>query len=297
MSRLKKFQYYVELAGVQLARGLTRLLGQRSGSAFGAFLGWKTYRIFRIRRRVSIDNIRRALPDVSSDAADRIACASYMNFGRNMVEFARFDRYDSQRIRGMVQLKNGEAFAQALEGGKGAILFTGHFGNWELLGAAIAAHGYPIHVMVGRQSNPLVDEVIIDLRRRQVTGTIRRDTGLKKVFRALSDNQFVAIVGDQDAGRDGAFVDFLGRPASTARGPALFAVRCGAPIIAGFIHRKAPGEYLAEILPPMRPDPSLDGDAAVVDLIQRYSDALADAVREHPTEYLWAHRRWKNQPS
>lgn len=296
MNGLKRTQYALELAGARVARGLARFLGPHWGPKFGAFVGWKVYRIFRIRRRVSIENIRRALPEVSNDrAADRIACASYMNLARDMVHFVQFDRYDRLRIRDMVEFENSAAFSEALERGRGAILFTGHFGNWELLGAAIAANGYPIQVLVGRQSNPLVDRLINDLRRSQVSGLIDRDKGLKQVFRALSNNQFVAIVGDQDAGREGTFVEFLGRPASTARGPALFAVRCRSPIIAGFIRRKSDDRYVANILPPMWPDPSLGDDDAVVDLVQRYSDALADAVRAHPTEYLWAHRRWKSQ--
>jgi KDO2-lipid IV(A) lauroyltransferase len=298
MSAYKKLRFYLELAGVKLVQGLVRLLPVGAAISLGAFIGWKAYRLFRIRRRVSIANIERSLDlPAGGGEADRIACASYMNLGRSMMEFASFRRLQRERILDMVDFVGKEAFDEALAARRGAILFTGHFGNWELVGAAVAAYGYPIRVLVGRQSNPLVDRVINDLRRSQVPQIIRREAGLKKVFRALDNNEFVAMVADQDARRDGVFVDFLGRAASTAKGPALFAVRRGSPVIAGFIRRSRHGKHIADLRPPMWPNPSLAEEDAVVDLVQRYTNALADAIREFPTEYFWAHRRWKTSPS
>jgi KDO2-lipid IV(A) lauroyltransferase len=268
----------------------------RAARAFGAFLGWKAYRIFRVRRGVAIDNIRRALPEVPDDReADRIACLSYQNLGRTAVEFVSFDRYDDARVREMVEIDTVEPFDQVMEAGRGGIVLTAHIGCWELLAAAIFAYGYPLRILVGRQSNPLVDRLINDLRQSRILGIIPREMGLKLAFRALANNQFVGIAGDQDARGNGVFVDFLGRPASTARGPALFAIRRNAAIVPCFIHRVGPGKHLLETKPPMWPDPSLDEDAAVFDLTQRYMHHLADAIKRNPTEYLWGHRRWKHQ--
>lgn len=297
MNGFKKIQFYAEYAGVQLFRGVLRLLPPRAAGAFGALLGWKAYRIFRVRRGVAIDNIRRALPDVPDDRhADRIACLSYQNLGRTAVEIASFDRYDDARIREMVEVDTLEHFDQVMEAGRGGIVLTGHIGNWELL-SAIAAYGYPLRSLVGRQSNPLVDKLVNDLRKSRVLDVIPRDTGLKLAFRTLANNQFVVMAGDQDARGNGVFVEFLGRPASAAKGPALFAIRRNAAIIPCFMHRVGPGKHFLETNPPMWPDRSLDEDASVFDLTQRYMHALADAVRRHPTEYLWGHRRWKHTQS
>ena len=298
MSGIKKLQYYAEYAGVQLFRGAARLLPTRLASAFGALLGWKAYRIFRVRRGVAIDNIRRALPEVSDDRqADRIACLSYQNLGRTAVEIVSLDRYDHARVREMVEFDALKPFDQAMEAGRGGIVLTGHFGNWEFLAAAISSYGYPFRTLVGRQSNPLVDKLVNDMRKHLILGVISRDTGLKLAFRTLAANQFVGIAGDQDARGNGVFVDFLGRPASAAKGPALFAVRRGAAIVPCFLRRVGPGKHFVETQPPMWPDRSLDEDAAVFDLTQRFMHALADAVRRHPTHYMWGHRRWKHQES
>lgn len=276
---------------------LTALLPRGVGLALGALLGWKAYRIFHIRRKVSVENIRVSLDNnLTAREADRIACRSYMNLGRSLVEYGAFRRLSRARVLEMVEIEGLEHFDGALEAGRGAILVTGHFGNWELLGAGIAARGYPVHFLVGEQTNGLVDNLMNDLRRSQNIGIITREVALRKVLRALKDNQFVALLADQDARKAGVFVDFLGRPASTVRGPAMFAVKQNAPIIPGFIWRTAGGKHHARLEPPLWPDPALGGETAVVDLTQRYTDRISAAVRERPTEYFWAHRRWKTKP-
>jgi KDO2-lipid IV(A) lauroyltransferase len=299
MTGYKKMLHNIELAAVKLVKGAVRLLPLNVSRSFGALLGWKAYRIFGIRRRVALENIRLALPapETQSDA-DRIACASYMNLGRSMMEFVSMERLDAAGIREMVRFESLAPLDDALSAGRGVVLFTGHFGNWELGAAATWAYGYRFHSIVGRQSNPLVDAEINRLRAQKVTSIIDRGSGagLRLAFRALADNEIVAFAADQDARHHGAFVDFLGRPASTHKGPAQFAVRRNAPVVAGFIRRVDKGKHLIELRPPMWPDRSLDVDAAVLDLMQRYTDALSDAIRAHPTEYFWAHRRWKTRP-
>jgi KDO2-lipid IV(A) lauroyltransferase len=221
-----------------------------------------------------------------------------MNLGRSMMEFVSMDRLHAGDIREMVRFESLGPLDDALSSGRGIVLFTGHFGNWELGAAAIGAYGYPVNLVVGRQSNPFVDAHINRLRAGKAAGIIDRGSGagLRGAMRALARNEIVAFVADQDARHHGEFVDFLGRPASTHKGPAQFAVRRNSPVVAGFIRRTDGGKHCVELRAPMWPDRSLDEDAAIVDLMQRYTDALSDAVRAHPAEYFWAHRRWKTAP-
>jgi KDO2-lipid IV(A) lauroyltransferase len=281
--------------GVRLLAGAVALFPLRAAAGLGAWLGWAAYRVLRIRRRVSIENIRRSLPFAGDEnTADRIACASYANFGRSMMEFLGFRRLHREHLLRMVDFVGRESFDEALAAGRGAVLFTGHFGNFELLGVAIAALGYPVDELTGKQTNEMVDGVINGLRQRHLR-TIPHESP-KPVFRALKENRFVAMVADQDARRHGVFVDFFGRPASTPRGPATFAVHQGAPIIAGFIRRAPGGRHIAEITPPIWPDPAMGREEAIRHLTQAITDRLADAIRRYPAEYFWAHRRWKTQP-
>jgi KDO2-lipid IV(A) lauroyltransferase len=211
------------------------------------------------------------------------------------MEYTTFAGLTRERVLGLVHVEGREHLDRALDAGRGAVLFAGHFGNWELFGACVAALGYPLHFLVGEQSNARVDEAMNELRRSQGIGIISRHVALKKIMRALKDNQLVALLADQNVRKNGVFVDFLGRPASTARGPAMFAIKQGAPIICGFI-RRVGGGHVATLEPPLYADPSLSGDDAIVDLTQRFSDRLAEWVRRYPEEYFWAHRRWKTRP-
>ena len=294
---MKKIRHKIEYWAVAFVIGLTALLPRRVASTLGAILGWKAYRIFGIRRRVSINNIRSSLAYADShSAADQIACASYKNLGRSFVEYGSFGRLDEAKVLDMVEFEGLEHLDVALEHGRGAILVTGHFGNWELLGAGVAARGYPIHYLVGEQTNSLVDNLMNDLRRSQNIGIITRDVALRKVLRALKDNQLIALLADQDARKSGIFVDFLGRPAATVRGPAMFAIKQNAPIIPGFIWRVGGGKHHAQFHELLFPDTSLKGDESILDLTRRYTDRLSETIRRHPTEYFWAHRRWKTKP-
>lgn len=295
----KKRLHRIELAAVKAVKWGVRLLPLGASRTIGAFAGWFAYRVIGVRRRVSIDNVRRALPaPLSHRSADRIACRSYVNLGRSLMEFVSLERLDAASIRGMVQFESLAPLDQALAAGRGVVLFTGHFGNWELGAAAVWAYGYPLHEVVGRQSNALVDDEVNRLRSAKATGVIDRGSGvgLRAALRALGRNEIVAFVADQDARHHGAFVEFLGRPASTHRGPARFSVRRNAPVVAGFITRVGGGRHHIHLHAPMWPDRSLPEDDAVVELMQRYTDALAGAVRANPSHYFWAHRRWKTPP-
>jgi KDO2-lipid IV(A) lauroyltransferase len=113
------------------------------------------------------------------------------------------------------------------------------------------------------------------------------------VLSALRNNEVVCLLADQDARKSGVVVEFLGRPASTVRGPAMFAIRAKCPIVPFSIHREGK-KFRAVVEAPIWPDPSLEEEAAVVAMTQAYTSALERAVRQYPEEYFWPHRRWKS---
>jgi KDO2-lipid IV(A) lauroyltransferase len=116
------------------------------------------------------------------------------------------------------------------------------------------------------------------------------------IVRALRDGGLVSMVADQDAGRDGLFVEFFGRPASSHRGPAAMAVSQECPVVFAWMRRVERGRFVMTVEGPFWPPPGLDRDDAVAVLTQRLNRALEERVREYPVEYFWAHRRWKTRP-
>ncbi len=288
----RKLQHSIEYGSVRAVMAAAGALPISVSQRIGAGAGALAFDVFRVRRQVSVDNIERAL-GVTRREAERIARRAYRNLGRGMFEFSAFAHLRPEQVLEMVTFDGFEHLTDALSRGRGIVFVTGHFGNWEMLGAAMSARGIPIDYLVGEQANGRVDAVMNNLRRREGIGIITRSVALRRVLQALGGNRMVAMLADQDARSQGIMVDFLGRPASTVRGPAVFAVKRGSPIVTGFIHREGT-RHRAVINPPIDP-PDLPEDEAVRWLTQAHADALAAAIREHPDEYFWPHRRWKTR--
>ena len=289
----REIRQSAEYAAVRGALALASRLPLDAAQRIGAAIGWIAFDVARVRRAVSIDNIVQAL-GVSKRDATRIARASYMNSGRCLFEFSAFDRLTPAEVLDLVSIDGREHLERVLAEGKGGIIVAGHLGNWELCGALLAAIGTPINFLVGQQTNARVDDVMNHLRQKQGIGIIRRSVALRGVMQALARNQIVAILPDQDARKNGVMIEYLGRPASTVKGPAIFAIRRGCAVIPMFIARTGK-RHVMTVEPPLYAGSEGDEDARVRDLTQRYTDRIAARVRQYPQEYFWAHRRWKTK--
>jgi KDO2-lipid IV(A) lauroyltransferase len=265
--------------------------------ALGGVLGRIAFDLLRIRRSVTLANLEQALGSTLS-RRERIVTArcSYINFAKSMVEFALLGRLTRERIGSLVRLRDFHHIDRALSRGSGALVVTGHFGSWELLGAATAARGYPVDFLVGQQSNRLVDDLMNGLRRKAGIGIISRGIAARGVLGSIKNNRIVALLSDQDARRMGMFVDFFGIPASTFQGAAQFAYRTGCPIFCVFIIRLDDGTHEAVCLPPIEVRVGSDRDEEVRRLTAEHTRRLEEYVTRYPGHYFWAHRRWKTRP-
>jgi len=293
-SEFRTLRHAIEYAAVRGALSLAGKIPIEAAQRIGAGIGRAGFDLVRARRSVSIENIERSL-GVSRRDATQIARASYENSGRCLMEFSAFAHLTKAELLDLVSIEGLEHFDRVQAEGKGGVLISGHLGNWELIAPVVRALDRPIHGLIGQQTNARVDEVMNDLRRRQDVPLITKSVALRKVLQVLKAGEFVVMLADQNARKGGVFVEFLGRPASTVRGPALFAIRSGCPILPTFVARAGTRHRLI-IEAPLYPAPAADEDEQVRDLTQRYTDRLAAHIRERPEEYFWPHRRWKTQP-
>jgi len=206
----KRVQYRIEWVLMHLLIVLCSIFPLRVLRRVGRSLGWVAWRVFRVRKRVVVDNISRSFPGAPSGGVDAIALESCEQYGMALMEFARFRRLSRRELMGMVDVEGIEHLDAALSHGKGAVLFSGHFGNWELLGALLARRGYPLHVTDTNHSNELTHRIISGLRFGQGMKVIAPSEPSSRITGLLSENKFVSYLADQDARRDGIFVDFLG---------------------------------------------------------------------------------------
>jgi KDO2-lipid IV(A) lauroyltransferase len=211
-------------------------------------------------------------------------------------EYARFPRLTQRDIEKLITVTGGEHLDAALAGGKGAILVAGHFGNWEIL-STLARLGYPMTLLVGEQHNILIDGLMNRLRERFGVEIVPVTGNLTGVLRALRRNRVVAMLSDQDAGRNGVFVDFLGKPASTPYGPGRMAAGTGAALLPAFVVRGAAGAHEIVVREAVaRPPEDLPLDERVRIFTQGYTTEFEASIRLHPDHYFWMHRRWKTSP-
>jgi KDO2-lipid IV(A) lauroyltransferase len=186
------------------------------------------------------------------------------------------------------------AAVRAIEQGRGVIVVTGHLGNWELGAAAFSARGYPVDVIAKRAANPLFYDHILEARARLGIRVIDMAGAPKQVLRAIGDGRAIGFAADQHAGGVGVRVPFFGRPTAMFRGPAVIALRTGAPLFIALPIRRPDGSYDVA-LEPIDTTPTDDSEADTVRITAAWAARLEDGVRLHPEQYLWHHRRWRDR--
>jgi Kdo2-lipid IVA lauroyltransferase/acyltransferase len=269
---------------------------ERAADAFGRNIGRAVYKM-GIRRDVVEENLRFAFPEKKDSWIEGVRRAAYEHLGREATAMMRLSKLDREAVIERTIPQGWDQLEGALSEGHGLILVTGHYGNWEIAAASVAARGVPIAAIVRRQGNRLVDERLDELRRKLGVETIYQSQAPSRVPRVLRANGVVGIVGDQDARRSGIFVPFFGRLASTHRGPALFALRLSAPVLS-CIARRLPGKEVRYEVAGERVNVTRTGDleADVTALTAELAARLERQVRQAPEQYFWFHKRWKTRP-
>lgn len=285
----------LEFALFSILSSIIRFLPFRAAQSFGKFLGLLFYWFFPNRRAIAISNLRNAFPEKSLGEIKSIARGAFQNFGISVAEFVWFPRMTPQRLRKIVRLSNIDLVEAAMTRGKGLILMSGHFGNWELL-ALSTAHfsGHPLTIIVHNQSNRLVHKALDQYRCRWGNSSVLRELSVRESLRRLTDGKVVAMAADQSASKDGLYVRFFGRPAATHRGPAIFSLRTGAPIVMGFLIRNARGKHEGFFEEVKTDDLCGYSEENVAELTRRHVAVLERYVRQYPDHWLWMHRRWKH---
>jgi KDO2-lipid IV(A) lauroyltransferase len=246
---------------------------------------------------VALDNLALVFGDSLSPAARaRLARGCFQHLGITAVECCRLFFGPAERLLGRVRARGAEHIGQAMARGRGIFFLTAHFGNWELLAATHGLAGLGLSVVVRPLDNPYLDALIARARQRSGLRAISKREAVQGVRAALARGECIGILLDQDAGREGVFVPFLGHAASTSRSLAVLAMKTRAPVVPAFIHRLPDGDHELVLEPeiPLVITGDLDHDIAAN--TARFTEAIERQVRTHPEQWFWVHRRWKSRP-
>lgn len=292
-----KLRHIIEYLAFQAVAFVVQLLPLSGARWLGRSLGRFVFVTLRYRSDVTLCNLRRAFPEKSDAELKEIARGAYENVGIALLELVWFPRMSADRLRESIHFDKPEVIREAQGRGKGLLMLTAHFGNWELLAQSIIVHfGFPVNIIVKTQANLLVDRSINMRRIRFGNRIIPMETALREVLRALRDKEAVGLVADQAAPKENFPIEFFGTKVPTHQGPAVFSLKVGSPIVAIFAVRGTDGKYEAHV--EEVPSSDLHGytEENAIELTRRHVKITEDFIRRYPDQWMWTHKRWKHVP-
>jgi KDO2-lipid IV(A) lauroyltransferase len=271
-----------------------RLMPMHAVLAAGTLLGRAFHAFDGAHRRLAVRNLRAAFPLRSERECRVIAREMFAHFGRLLMVLLKFSTMSRERMLTHVEFEGDDRVVSAHAQGKGVLLFTGHFGFWEINALVHALQIRPIAVLARPLDNPLLHQLLESVRTKTGNSVIYRRGAIRRVLRALEANTAVAVLIDQHMqSADAIYVDFFNRPAATTSALAALALRTGAPVVPVFALPLPGGRFRMVYEHPVDP-PREDHPDAVREFTQRCTDVLEMYVRRYPELWLWMHRRWRD---
>jgi KDO2-lipid IV(A) lauroyltransferase len=281
-------RYRAEALAARLMFALLGLFSVDKASAFGGWLG-RTIGPLTRAHRIAERNLARAMPELDAGARSKILLGAWDNFGRTMTEYAVIPRLEDR-----VVIEGHEELAARAREGQPALLMTAHLANWEVIFDALRLHTKPITAVYRKANNPLVDEMIAEVRLRGVAGLAPKGpAGARIVLSDLKQGGHVVMLVDQKLS-SGIEAPFFGRPAATAPAIATFALRLDCPVFPIRVQRLGGARFKVSIEKPWRFASTDDHDADVLKAMTQINTRLEDWIRERPDQWLWMHRRWRD---
>ena len=257
----------------------------------GSGLNWK-------RKKIALDNIKIVFPEKPLKERKSIFRESLINMLKNYFEigYCINNKYTEKQILEMADASGLEQLDKLKAAGRGALLYTGHFGNFPLMGIWLALKGYPVGGVYKEAAN-FPGEFFGDIFRRfnMTPLKFKSDAALTiSIIKALKEGKIILIANDQSHPK-GIYINFFNRSVPSPAGPALLAKRTGVPVIPAYIVRDKKNHHSIAVLPEIQLQPEDDNEKFLQLNTQIQIDWIAEMLLKYPTEWLWLHNRWKRE--
>ncbi len=287
-------RYWFESAAMRCVRGVVPYVPMTAVRALGRAIGRLAYIASRPRRRITLDNLAYAFPGRTVQERRALARAMFGHFGALLFELVKFGTYSREQMLAATEIEGDERLCQAQAQGRGILIFTGHFGYWELLAMTQPLRMEPMSVLARPLDNPYLHAALEEIRTSTGNTVIYRQGAVRRILRNLAGGGIVGVLIDQHLhSTDAVYVGFFRRQAATTSTLAALALRTGAPVIPVFALPLPHGRYRFIYEHPVDP-PRADTPDAVREFTQRCTDVLEMYVRRHPELWMWMHRRWRD---
>jgi lauroyl/myristoyl acyltransferase len=277
------FQYFLYKFGLFLLNRIPR----RWSYALARLLSDLQFRCSAKDRQAVINNLHQIL-QTKEDVTDQ-AREVFRNFGRYLIDFFLMYRtVTNEYIDKKVTFIGRGNLDKALAGGKGVIVLTAHFGNWEMGAAVMAKIGHPVVAIALPHKERRVNELFNRQRKNYGVTVVPTHLALRRCLEALRANRCVAVVGDRDFSNTGEPLSFLGRPTLVPKGAAFFALHTGAAILPSYVLPVEDGRFVVSYEEPIFPSEAPLGEEKVrmIYLMKRFVASIERKIREHPTQWL-----------
>jgi KDO2-lipid IV(A) lauroyltransferase len=273
---------------------LAKLMPYRFGVWVGGFLGGIGYYVLRRERKRALEHLSAVFLDRGEGWVRRTARASFVHLGKSLLELILIT---PDRLPRIARVEGRESIERAVARGKGTVCFTGHIGNWELSGAVIAL-AKPMSVVAAPLEPEPLNDLIVKLRNRVgMTVILRGRPGAsRELIRVFKENRMLGLLIDQDTDVEGAFVDFMGRPAWTPTAAASMAFKFGSPVLFGFAHRDSDGRHTITVEGPIELIRTGDEQKDIVANTALFTKMIEETIMKNPEQWVWMHRRWRRKP-
>ena len=257
---------------------------------FGRILGLFFYYIIPLRKSVALKNISIAFPDQSKPENNQLVKDCYCHFGMILADFFCLPKIKREKNTAIVNIPSESI--KLFKQNQGGIILTGHLGNWEYIGPFLSLRGIKCAGVAQIQHNITSDIFFNELRKTDLMRIIPVDAGSKVMIRSIREGYYLGLISDQNAGRKGTNAQFFNSPVSVPKGAAAFHLKTNAPILLGFCILSMDFTYHLSFQELDMEGLPENSNEAIVEINQRYSKLLEEAIRENPQQYFWFHRKW-----
>lgn len=284
-------RHRLEYVAYRAAKGAILAGTHEAARRHGRHLGRLGHRVMAGRRRLALDNLEKALPELDAAARRRVARECFEHYGSTFVESVSAARFTPEEVERRFTVHGWEHLEAAEAAGRGVFLMSGHLGCWELATYLLGLRLGGLQMVARPVDNPWVDRDLAAIRERFGNRIIAKRGAGHRMLNVLRRRGRVAIVIDQRVHwREGILVPFLGRPAWTSPVVAYLSLRTGAPVVPLFCFPEGEGGYRLELSPAVVPRG--EGEAGVEALTGEYMAVVGEEIRRRPELWLWMHRRW-----
>ncbi|HRJ27282.1 MAG TPA: lysophospholipid acyltransferase family protein [Fimbriimonadaceae bacterium] len=277
--------------GAAAFRWALRVMGRKSqiqAERIGARWGRRFFKLSRKHRERALANLKLAFPDRPDAERLLIAESTFEHFGRTTADFLRSWSRSEKEFEDSMSVNGVEHLEAALAQGRGVLLITGHFGNWERLSAWLSSRGYPLSVIARDANDSGLNSLVNSLREKPGTRVVPRGNSTRTILERLKANELIGILPDQNSQEQ--IIPFFGHPAGTVMGPGVLHERTGAPVVCCWCVYVSPGNYQ------MWFEPALEAERTEIKgegMMRAIHHSLEAVISAHPEQWLWFHDRWK----